>query len=100
MDAHEKEISIPDDIMYAAGRVVAELCGETRALLMGEVEALALPIAHALFLERKRCFKRLEAAKHRFREHGRKAQLGSGIETIGGTDAPADMYWYTVVPLS
>jgi len=48
---------IPDDVMKAAGGVVAEIVADTRLLTMGDVDAAAEPIARAIMAERERCAK-------------------------------------------
>lgn len=45
--------NIPDDILYAAGRVVADITEDTSMTLMGEVDRMAQPIARAILAERE-----------------------------------------------
>lgn len=45
---------IPNDILKAAGAVVADICEDTRMTLMGDVDKMAQPIARAILAERER----------------------------------------------
>lgn len=73
--------SIPEDIMYAAGAVVADITGDAAILTMGEVDAMAKHIAQALLAER-------------MKERERCAQIARDDEELPG-DSPQE--WYDLI---
>lgn len=50
---------VPDDIQYAAGRVVADM-SDDMCMTLQFVEKMAKPIAAAIYAERERCAKLCE----------------------------------------